>query len=412
MSLSHRPPWRATAYALGHVAVALPIALLFAGVTVAAALIPVGVGVVLIRPLTPLISIMAAYCCRMAGSFLERDIAVAPLTAGGFSPWGTVIGWFGTRAFWQRVGWLAFAATGGLVLSCLVVGMPLGALATIATAFGLWGSGTGLGFVPPLLLGCGLALILLWWFMGDSLLRWRAQTERAILRPDRSDALQRRVADLTVTRAETVDASAAEVRRIERDLHDGAQARLVALGMNLGMAADLLDRDPEAARRLLDEARTSTGAALGDIRAVVRGIHPPVLSDRGLIGAVQALALDLPLPVTVDATLPGRPPAPLESAAYFAVAECLSNVVKHAGAQHAWVVIAGLDGRLRLQVGDDGRGGANPGQGTGLAGVARRLSALDGTMTVDSPAGGPTLVTMEVPCALWSPKTTPSSATA
>lgn len=410
MSLSRRPPWRATAYALGHVAMATPIALLFTGAALAAGLIPVGIGVVLVRPLTPLVSSMAGHCCRIASSFLEREAPVAPLITQDAGAWHTVIGWFGTRAFWQRVGWLAFAATGGLVLSALVVGMPLGALAALATAFGLWGSGTGPWFVPPLVLLSGLVLLPLWWFGGDAMLRWRTLTELAILRPDRRDVLQRRVADLTVTRAETVDASAAELRRIERDLHDGAQARLVALGMNLGMAADLLDRDPEAARRLLDEARTSTGAALGDIRAVVRGIHPPVLSDRGLIGAVQALALDLPLPVTVDATLPGRPPAPLESAAYFAVAECLSNVVKHAGAQHAWVVIAGLDGRLRLQVGDDGRGGANPGQGTGLAGVARRLSAFDGTMTVDSPVGGPTLVTMEVPCALWSPKTTPSSA--
>jgi signal transduction histidine kinase len=181
--------------------------------------------------------------------------------------------------------------------------------------------------------------------------------------------------------------------------------------MSLGMADDLLEQDPDAARRLLEEARTTTTAALGDLRSVVRGIHPPVLADRGLVGAVRALALDMPIPVLVAAELRGRPPAPVESAVYFAVAECLANIGKHADADKAWIEVEHADGVLRVEVGDAGRGGADVANGSGMRGVMRRLAAFDGRMSVSSPAGGPTVVTMEVPCVLSSGKTTPSSGT-
>jgi len=228
----------------------------------------------------------------------------------------------------------------------------------------------------------------------------------------RSEELQERVQVLTDSRAESIDHSAAELRRIERDLHDGPQARLVALGMNLGLLEELLDQDPEAARRLVAETRGSTGTALSELRSMVRGIHPPVLADRGLAGAVEALALDMALPVRVSADLPGRPPAPVESAVYFAVAECLANIGKHARAQNAWIDMSYSDGRMTVVVGDDGRGGADAGAGTGMVGVMRRISAFDGTMSVSSPDLGPTLITLEVPCDLSSPRTTPSSGTA
>ena len=209
-----------------------------------------------------------------------------------------------------------------------------------------------------------------------------------------------------------VDHSAAELRRLERDLHDGAQARLVALSISLGMAEATFDEDAEKARKLVQDARATTAAAIGDLRSVVRGIHPPVLADRGLGGAVQAIALDMAVPVDVVVRLPGRPPAPVESAVYFAVAECLANIGKHAQAEHAWIRVDHADGVLRAVVGDDGRGGADPTSGTGLRGVVRRLAAFDGTMSVSSPVGGPTVVHLEVPCALSSPKTTRSSAPA
>jgi signal transduction histidine kinase len=171
----------------------------------------------------------------------------------------------------------------------------------------------------------------------------------------------------------------------------------------------MLESDPEKARQLVSEARATTTAAIGDLRSVVRGIHPPVLADRGLGGAIEALALDMSIPVEVNARVAGRPPDPIESAVYFAVAECLANVGKHADAAHAWVELSREAEGLQVVVGDDGQGGADPRAGTGMRGVARRLAAFDGTMRVSSPTGGPTLVTLEVPCASSSPRTRPSS---
>jgi signal transduction histidine kinase len=240
------------------------------------------------------------------------------------------------------------------------------------------------------------------------MMRAYARLVRWLLAPAEREALARRVEDLAESRAETVDAQAAEIRRIERDLHDGAQAKLVALGMSLGMAEDILDSDPETAKDLLAEARRSTGQALEELRGLVRGIHPPVLADRGLDGAVRALTLALPLPVEVDSVLPDRPLPPVEAAAYFAVVEALTNTIKHGRAARAWVRLRHADGRLRIEVGDDGAGGAQLTAGGGLRGIERRLSAFDGILAITSPAGGPTIVTMEIPCDLSSAKTSRS----
>jgi signal transduction histidine kinase len=216
----------------------------------------------------------------------------------------------------------------------------------------------------------------------------------------REQALSERVDVLTRTRKDALDVQVAEMRRVERDLHDGAQARLVSLGMSLGMADELLDSDPDEARRLLAEARTAAGDALGDLRALVRGILPPVLADRGLAGAIQALVLASPVPIEMSFELPTeRLPAPVESAAYFAVAEVITNVIKHSAAQSAWIRLHQADDRLFMVVGDDGGGGADPEKGSGLRGIKHRLEAFDGTVQISSPSGGPTVVTMEVPCA-------------
>ncbi|MDX6429023.1 MAG: hypothetical protein QOE54_1389 [Streptosporangiaceae bacterium] len=246
---------------------------------------------------------------------------------------------------------------------------------------------------------------------GPRILRGHALFTRSLLAPTRQAELASRVRRLTETRSDTVDAQAAELRRIERDLHDGAQARLAALGMSIGLAEDLMKRDPEAAQRLLAEAREASGVALAELRDLVRGIHPPVLAERGLDGAVRALALALPLPVDVDIELPGRPHAPVESAAYFAIAEAFANVVKHSAAGHAWARLRHEGGALSMVVGDDGIGGAESGRGTGLQGIERRLAAFDGTIVMTSPVGGPTVVTMELPCELSSPRTLPSYGT-
>lgn len=216
--------------------------------------------------------------------------------------------------------------------------------------------------------------------------------------------LTSRVELLTQTRAEAVDAAAAELRRLERDLHDGAQARLVAIGLSLRALEKMIPVNPGAATALAAECREASALALADLRDLVRGIYPPILAERGLGDALRALALDAPVKVATDIDLPGRPPAPVEAAVYFAVAEALSNVAKHADARRTLVRVYHADGMLRTEVTDDGHGGADPVAGTGLAGMERRLAAFDGILAVSSPVGGPTIIVIEVPCALSSPK--------
>ena len=251
----------------------------------------------------------------------------------------------------------------------------------------------------------GLAFIALGLWLAPYFLRWYGQAARSMLAPTKQVALEQQVAHLSETRAEVVDTGAAEIRRIERDLHDGAQARLVAMGMTLSAAEQVIDDNPAAARALLLEARDASAKALTELRDLVRGIHPPVLADRGIGEAVRALAMDSGRKIQVTNELPGRPSAPVESAAYFAVSELLVNVSKHAGASHVWIDMRYERGMLRIDVGDDGQGGADPSQGTGLRGIERRLSAFDGILALSSPPGGPTVATLELPCELSSPKT-------
>jgi signal transduction histidine kinase len=251
----------------------------------------------------------------------------------------------------------------------------------------------------------GAAFIALGLWLAPMCLRCYGQCAHWLLAPTKQAALEQQVAHLSESRAEVVDTGAAEIRRIERDLHDGAQARLVAMGMTLSAAEQVLDQNPAAARALLLEARDASAKALTELRGLVRGIHPPVLADRGIGEAVRALAMDSALKVRVTNELPGRPPPPVESAAYFAVSELLANVSKHAGAQQVWIDMRYESGLLRITVGDDGRGGADPERGTGLRGIERRLSAFDGILALSSPPGGPTVATMELPCVLSSPKT-------
>jgi signal transduction histidine kinase len=229
----------------------------------------------------------------------------------------------------------------------------------------------------------------------------------ALLRPSPKALLAARVQELTQTRAGAIAAHSAELRRIERDLHDGAQARLVSLSMRIGLAKRAYDRDPEAARKLLDEAQQQAEEALTELRHVVRGIHPPILTDRGLAGAVRALAASSGLDVTVradDLDEGPRAPAAVEAAAYFVVAEALTNAAKHSGADRADVWLARTRTGVRVIVRDEGQGGAEDTgtetAGSGLPGMRRRVAALDGTFAVTSPAGGPTVIEAELPC-VW-----------
>jgi signal transduction histidine kinase len=232
---------------------------------------------------------------------------------------------------------------------------------------------------------------------------------RVLLGREADAELVGRVQQLTQTRAVAVDTAAAELRRVERDLHDGAQARLVALGMSLRAAERLIPTSPQAAIELVAEARESSSRALTELRDLVRGMYPPVLADRGLADAVQALALDTPIRTETDIDLPGWLEQPVEAACYFAIAEALTNAVKHSGGRLVQIRIRHTGrpapGVLRIEVTDNGTGGADPANGSGLLGVERRLATFDGILAVSSPVGGPTIIVMEIPCALSSRRT-------
>jgi signal transduction histidine kinase len=222
---------------------------------------------------------------------------------------------------------------------------------------------------------------------------------RGLLQP--SDELEQRIAELESDRGTVVDTAAADLRRIERDLHDGAQARLVALAMDLGLAKEKLlegraDNEAEVAK-MVDEAHGEVKLALQELRDLARGIHPAVLTDRGLDAALSSVAARCTVPVAVTVDLPGRPAPAIEGIAYFTVSELLQNVSKHSGARTAGVELWRSDDRLMIQVRDDGQGGASADGGSGLAGLAERLGSVDGLFVVDSPAGGPTAITAELP---------------
>jgi signal transduction histidine kinase len=229
---------------------------------------------------------------------------------------------------------------------------------------------------------------------------WRLAEPLAVrfLRPSPAMALADRVEELTAQRADTTVAQAAEIRRIERDLHDGAQARLVSLGLSLATAEKLMATNPDQAKALLREARVGAAASLSELRELVRGISPPVLNERGLVDAVRASALDSPLDTNVTADLRQKLDPPIESALYFGIAELMTNAVKHAHATRAQISIVQRNTDIVVEVEDNGRGGASVRAGGGLDGLRRRLAVFDGTLEVTSPAGGPTRARMLVPC--------------
>jgi signal transduction histidine kinase len=337
-------------------------------------------------------------------------------------------GWlFKDPATWRDLGWMLLdplitgplvavpAVLAGYGVFALVVGIIM-ATDTDASALAesIGASDVLVSAEPGLSAGLGIAMMLAGLALARPAVNLVGRWTALLLRPTASARLALRVRRLTETRTDAIDTQAAELRRIERDLHDGAQARLVAVGLSLGAIEALVDRDPASAKELLAQARETSARALADLRELVRGIHPPVLAERGLPDAVRALALDSPLPVsvTVQPGLADRRPEPaVESAAYFAVAEALTNVARHADAPRAdvelgWSPTGG--GMLRMVVVDAGRGGAVERPDGGLAGIRRRLGTFDGTLAVASPTGGPTTLTMEIPCALSSPRTSPS----
>ncbi|MFD4606036.1 sensor histidine kinase [Streptomyces sp. NPDC058464] len=401
--------------------VILPVSVLcFTLVAVSVALIPIGVGIVttpwILGGVRDVADVRRRLAYEWCGVRIRSAYRTVPADA---NPWARTFGMLGDPQVRRDVLWLFVDMTAGFVTALLPAVLVFYPFEGFALAAGLWRTMTGgpygkygpywYGFVPVSgqatafgAAALGAVLLVGAFRYAPAALTAHFRLTRTVLDPGKGELVER-VRVLTETRKDAVDASAAELRRIERDLHDGAQARLVAMGMDLGTIEMLLDRDPEKARQLLAQTRQASVEALGELRDLVRGIHPPVLAERGLGDAVRALALRLPVPTEVTVELPGRADAPVESAAYFAVSEVLTNAVKHSGADRIWVDLHHVPeggGMLRISVTDHGRGGAVVGAGSGLAGVERRLGTFDGVLAVSSPAGGPTMVTMEIPCAL------------
>jgi signal transduction histidine kinase len=376
--LRHRV--RLLAWAIASIPLGLISLLLFVFAALGAALITVWVGIPLLVVTIGATRKLAALRRRVSGPLVGRGIGSPYLRWPSGSPVARIGALAVDPAVRRDMVWLLVDGTIGLTLS--IIGLVEGVLD-----------------------------LLFWWLPPGLAVRAHAHLDYVLLAESEKSRLALRVEQLTESRAETVDSQAAELRRIERDLHDGAQARLVSLGMSLAMAEEQIARDPEGARALLTEARSASSVALSELRDLVRGIHPPVLADRGLLGAVQSLALAAPIPITVRAELNRRLPAPVESAAYFAVAEALTNIIKHSGATAASVELIDDGAVVTTTIVDDGQGGADPAGGSGLRGIERRLSAFDGSLHVESPHGGPTRLVMVLPCASSSPKTSPSSGT-
>ncbi|MFE9423465.1 histidine kinase [Kitasatospora sp. NPDC006697] len=248
------------------------------------------------------------------------------------------------------------------------------------------------------LIGIGLLFAAPW--LAVRVARVDRRAARALLGPSRATELQQRVADLAESRAGVLDAADAERRRIERDLHDGAQQRLVSLAMNLGLARRTLKDVPPEAMQVIIAAHEEAQAAIAELRDLVRGLHPVVLEDRGLDAALSGIAARAPLPVRLTVSLQRRMAPTVEAVAYFVVSEALANVAKHARASRVDLAVRQLGPTLHLTITDDGVGGADPTRGTGLVGLRKRAASVDGTLAISSPVGGPTTITVELPCEL------------
>ena len=380
---------RLTAVSLGY-ALAMAPALALAILSILC--IPLGlvtVGFALAFAVVPATAALTAVHRRVSGALLGEELRAAYADTTGTNLFTRPARWVTDRARWRDVGFLWFSATGGFVLSLLPVALLVFPFSSLVQAivFGGW--------VQWLLALAGGPVLVGWWCAAPALVRARALAERGILghRGARtsSSGSRRRVAgrDPRPQRRRGAPDRARPARRRpgpDRGGRHERRPRREADRVRPGRRRGAAPRGPR------EHHHRARGPAL-----VGRGIHPPALADRGLAGGIEALALPLPLPVTVALDVPSGLPDPVESAAYFAVAECLANTAKHAAATRAWVTGGYADGVLRLVVGDDGRGGADP-AGSGLSGVARRLAAFDGRVDVLSPAGGPTVVTMEVPC--------------
>ncbi|MFD4442417.1 sensor histidine kinase [Nocardia sp. NPDC058519] len=384
------------------------IASLFAVVALAivAAVSLIGIGIPALPEAVKLIRPLLGLERRRAGKRLGTSIVPAyqPLTGDLRHQLATLAADPANR---RDLAWLVLHAIIGLPLAALAVALPLSAVQHLAVA-GYWGavadgtvSSSGIvidswtAAVVSAVVGIVYGALAL---RAPEAANAQARLAQALLAPDENALLADRVVELTATRAAALDAHGAELRRIERDLHDGAQARIAAVIMQLGLAEQLRDRDRDAADRMVRTAQDTASAALAELRDVVRSVYPPVLSDRGLNSAVSALAARSPIPCVLETNGITRRPMAVEAAAYFVIAEAIANATKHSGAESLSIELGGAPDLLTVEIRDDGVGGARVTDGGGLAGTRRRAEALDGQMTLSSPAGGPTVVRVELPC--------------
>jgi signal transduction histidine kinase len=342
----------------------------------------------------------------LVGKDLPRPAAPGP---GPGRNWTSAVRRLATRDLWRQACYHAVAGPLLAVLDLAVLAVWAAALVAASIYVWIWALPpqwrvTDLGYTTQAayITAGGLALLFLGPRLTGALVRLETRAAEVLLGPSRTEKLARRVADLAESRAGVLDAADAERRRIERDLHDGAQQRLVSLAVNLGLARSTLGDLPADARKVIDEAHREAKEAIAELNNLVRGLHPAVLEDRGLDAALSGVAARLPIPVRVKVDLPQRTSPTVEAVAYFVVSEALTNVVKHAQASRADVTVERIGETLRMVVADDGAGGADltaSGGGTGLAGLAKRVASVDGTFSCRSPAGGPTVITVELPCA-------------
>ncbi|GAA2403668.1 sensor histidine kinase [Actinomadura vinacea] len=312
----------------------------------------------------------------------------------------------------RELGWVAAHATLGLVVGVLGLTLPIWIMRNLTYPLYWWlvpgdaaDRSPELWAVHDFVGALGIALMGLVWAavlvgLGPGMARLQAWPGRRLLAPTSDTDLSLRIAQLSATRAAALDAHATELRRIERALHDGTQNKLVAVTVMLGATRRALTRNPAAAEEMLERAQAASEQALAELRTVVRGILPPVLADRGLAGALAGLAASCGVPCRLDVDVPGRCAASVEATAYFVVAEALTNISKHSGARDAAVTVRRHDDRLSLRIEDDGKGGADEHHGSGIVGIRRRIEAYDGRLTLSSPAGGPTILQVELPCGL------------
>jgi signal transduction histidine kinase len=367
----------------------------------------------------PIMGLTVRFCDALAAVerarfafFLGRDLPRWPASPRRRYWWKIIAtpSMMRTRATWGEIGYAVLRLPFGAVAATVpIVVWAVGITGITAPLYAgkLPGGGFSInahaypGTTPELIAaGIGLVALLAAAPLTRGLAAADAAVTRFLLSPPRDAELEARVSELEVSRERVVDAAEAERRRIERDLHDGAQQRLVALAMELGRAKAKFADDVDAAAALVDQAHSEAKAALVELRDLVRGVHPPVLTDRGLDAAVSGLIARCPVPVDLQYDVPIRPRPAVEAVAYFTIAEALTNIAKHSRATHVRIVVEGAPGpvgTLNVVVSDDGIGGADP-NGGGLRGLADRIGGIDGALSVESPRGGPTIISAVLPC--------------